>query len=159
MNKKNGGGRLRPKELRELRRINASRRSVSACLGTASEKEAELIFKEAQSARLIENFWYIPSHSALDYRGVDFICKTVRGYFLLNTKKSLAGLRSFEQEKQRRQENNTQLFLIYPLRVTLDVGKRQDVRTELAVILNREPSFRSSLPEDIRQELVNPTYP
>lgn len=159
MNKQRGRRHLGQGERRELRRMNTSRGSVAVYLGTASEQEAELILKEEQQAGLIENFWHIPSRSTLDFLGIDFICQTTKGYFLINTKKSSAGIMSFEQEKQRRQENNTQLFCIYPWRVILDIGKRQDAKAELAAILSKDPSFKGdSLPEDIRQELANPTY-
>ena len=153
--------RLSKAERRELARMNRTRASVSDWLGRKSEEEAGLICQEFQQAGFLEKFWPIPQHSVLDLRGVDTVCKTPRGYFLINIKKSSAGVNSFKQARERMlRAHDARILPIYPWRVMLEVSRRQEVEAELNQILNCEPSFTNdSLPEEIRLEMENPTYP
>src|SRR3989344_5767717 len=147
--------RLRARQRRELERMNHSRSSLRIFLGAKSEEAAEAICLESQQEGALKNFWRIPSYSALDFRGVDIVCQTSRGYFLLNVKKSAIGVLKFQRRREELKENNIPLLPIYPWKVNLDLGNLAEKALES--ILRGDPSF-IELPEDIRQELINPTY-
>ncbi|MEK7503775.1 MAG: hypothetical protein AAB577_02225 [Patescibacteria group bacterium] len=133
--------------------------SVSTSLGRESEKTAEFLCQELRQTGTIKEFWHILQNSVLDKQGIDFVCKTTKGYFLIDVKKSSSGVMEFERKKERRLERNEQSFLIYPWRVTLEISKRQEAKAELEIILNKDPSFVGDrLPESVKQELINPTF-
>jgi len=144
-------------ELREVSRINASAKLLARHLGIESERIAEAICRELQQTGEIQRFWHVTSRSALDIQGVDFICQTLSGYFLIDVKKSTAGVESFESDRARLQESGRSLHLVYPWRVTLDIGvRREEAKAELIMILGETPSFAGdNLPEYIKEELLH----
>ena len=101
MGQPTGRSRLSKRALRELNRMNESRRSLAVYVGQQSEETAKYICQELQQAGLIQGFWFMPKNSVMDHRGVDIVCKTPRGYFLINVKKSSAGVNSFEQIREK----------------------------------------------------------
>ena len=156
------GPRLNKRQSREIGRIYRAGNIVSERSGKESENVVELVCQELKQTGLMEEFWHIPSHSALDLRGIDFVCLTSRGFFLINVKKSNSGVANFEQRRERLQQeaHGRELLMIYPLRATLLVSKRHEVEDNLEAILRGKPSFaRDALSQEMQQELIGPTFP
>ena len=156
MYKARRGGRKR--DIRELARINRSVGRVSTYLGAESEKSAQEICNKLKEEGMIKDFWHIPSHSILDRRGIDIICQADRGFFFLNVKKSLTGVRHFNAARERMKAAGRDLFIIYPWRVTSEVDGARYAKVELLDILSASLPSAEVLSPEIESELASPTY-
>lgn len=145
--------------LRELWRIKNSAGKLSNFLGGKSEEAAKAICSELLREGIINEFWHIPADSALDHRGIDVICKTCRGFFFINVKKSSSGVNDFLRQRKMLKEKGNSLHVIYPWRVIPELSRQEEAKADLEKTLNEESPSCDTLPENIKKELTNPTFP
>lgn len=142
------------RQRRVIAEIKKAYGRAARIIGALAEDLAQDICFKMQLEGQIERFWKIPPNSILDRRGIDLVCETKRGFFFLNVKRSLTGVRKFSDNSNSKQHRH----LVYPWRVGIYAYEKEEVKTRLVEILEREEPSYTRLPSEIKQELERPTY-
>lgn len=120
--------------------------------GLHNESFAQKICKNFVAKGLIEYFWAIPQRSGLDYKGIDIVCQTGKGYYFLNVKSSVAGVDSFHAKRSLLKKP---LFDIFPWLVIPYRGEAE-AEGQLEGFLKRAPSC-DILSQEVLEGLVGLT--